>query len=103
MELDFTKMNGLIPAVVQDFKSKEVLMVGFMNKQAWEKTLKTDKVTFWSRTRKSLWTKGETSGNYLLVKKIFADCDKDTVLIYAQPLGPTCHTGKKSCFFKEVK
>jgi len=102
MNPDFEKMNGLIPAVIQDFKTKDVLMVGFMNKQAWEKTLQTKKVTFWSRVRNALWTKGETSGNFLNVKKIYMDCDDDTALIQAEPMGPTCHTGKKSCFFKEI-
>lgn len=101
--LDFDKMNGLIPAVIQDSKTGDVLMLGFMNQEAWEKTLKTGKVTFWSRTRNELWTKGETSGNFLLVKKILLDCDQDTVLIKAEPKGPTCHTGHQTCFFEEVK
>ena len=96
-------MNGLIPAVVQDYKTNEVLMVGFMNEEAWKKTMKTSKVTFWSRTKNELWTKGETSGNFLFVKKVYVDCDADTILIKAEPKGPTCHTGKKSCFFKEIK
>ena len=103
INLDFDKMNGLIPAVIQDSKTGDVLMLGFMNKEAWEKTLKIGKVTFWSRTRNELWTKGETSGNFLLVKKIFLDCDQDTVLIKAEPKGPTCHTGNQTCFFEEVK
>ncbi len=102
VNLDFSKMGGLIPVVVQNSETKEVLMVGFMNKEAWGKTLETKQVTFWSRTRKKLWTKGETSGNYLLMKKVFLDCDSDTLLIQAQPKGPVCHTGEKSCFFKEV-
>ncbi len=103
MDLDFEKMNGLIPAVIQDYKTHDVLMVGFMNKEAWKKTIKTNKVTFWSRTRNELWTKGETSGNYLFVKKIYFDCDGDTILVKAEPKGPTCHTGNKTCFFKEFK
>jgi len=103
IKLDFEKMNGLIPAIVQDYKTNEVLMLGFMNKEAWEKTRKIRKVTFWSRTRNELWTKGETSGNFLLVKKIYIDCDDDTILIKAEPKGPTCHTGNKTCFFKETK
>lgn len=103
MKLDFEKMSGLIPAVVQDYKTNEVLMVGFMNEEAWKKTMKIGKVTFWSRTRNELWTKGETSGNFLFVKKVYVDCDADTILIKAEPKGPTCHTGKKSCFFKEIK
>ena len=101
--LDFKKLGGLVPAVVQDAATKQVLMVGFMNKAAWKKTLKTKKVTFWSRTKKRLWTKGETSGNFLRVQKILADCDDDTVLIFAKPAGPACHTGNKTCFFKVVK
>ena len=103
MELDFKKMNGLVPAIVQDDKTNEVLMLGFMTEEAWKKTNETGKVTFWSRTRNELWTKGETSGNFLLVKKIYIDCDDDTVLIKAEPKGPTCHTGNKTCFFKEIK
>ena len=78
-------------------------MLGFMNKEAWEKTQKTGKVTFWSRTRNELWTKGETSGNFLFVKNIFIDCDDDTLLIKAEPKGPTCHTGNKTCFSNEIK
>ncbi len=103
MKIDFDKMKGLIPAIIQDVKTGEVLMLGFMNKEAWEKTLRISRVTFWSRTRKQLWTKGETSGNFLIVKKVYLDCDQDSVLIKAEPKGPTCHTGKKSCFFKEIK
>ena len=101
-KLDFEKMNGLIPAIIQNYKTNEILMLGFMNKEAWEKTQKTKKVTFWSRTRNELWTKGESSGNFLLVKKIYIDCDDDTLLIKANPKGPTCHTGNKTCFFKEI-
>ncbi len=100
--LDFRKMGGLVPAVIQDWKTKRVLMVGFMNKAACEKTLKTGKVTFWSRTKKRLWTKGETSGNFLAVKRVLTDCDDDTLLILAEPSGPVCHTGRKSCFYKAV-
>jgi len=74
-----------------------------MSKEAWKKTEKTGKVTFWSRTRNELWTKGETSGNFLLVKKVYIGCDNDTILIKAVPKGPTCHTGNKTCFFKEIK
>jgi phosphoribosyl-ATP pyrophosphohydrolase/phosphoribosyl-AMP cyclohydrolase len=96
-------MNGLIPAIVQDSKTSQVLMLGFMNKAAWKKTREIGRVTFWSRTRKALWTKGEKSGNFLEVKKIFTDCDCDALLIKALPKGPTCHTGKKSCFFEEIK
>lgn len=103
MNLDFEKMNGLVPAIAQDSQTHEILMLGFMNKEAWEKTLKTKKATFWSRARNELWTKGETSGNYLIVKKISIDCDEDTVLLQVEPRGPTCHTGNKTCFFKEIK
>ena len=103
MKLDFKKMEGLVPSIVQDNDTNEVLMLGFMNKDAWEKTKKSRKVTFWSRTRNELWTKGETSGNFLIVKKLFIDCDNDTILIKAKPKGPTCHTGNKTCFFKEIK
>lgn len=103
MALDFDKMDGLIPAIVQDTKTKKVLMLGFMNKRAFDRTLKTNRVTFWSRTRRKLWTKGETSGNFLLVDKVYVDCDKDTILIKAKPKGPVCHTGNETCFFREIK
>ena len=102
MELNFKKMNGLVPAIIQDYKTNEILMLGFMNEEAWQKTLKTKKVTFWSRTRNELWTKGETSGNFLFVKSIYLDCDDDTLLIKAKPKGPTCHTGNKTCFFNQM-
>ena len=102
VRLDFAKMDGLVPAIVQDVQTKEVLMLGFMNPAAWEKTLRTGLVTFWSRTRSELWTKGETSGNHLAVRKMWIDCDNDTILIEAEPKGPTCHTGNKSCFFEEL-
>ena len=96
--LDFDKMGGLVPAIIQDAKTKNVLMLGFMNQEAYEKTLQSGKVTFWSRTRQTLWTKGETSGNFLNVKKMYADCDADTLLIQADPVGPTCHRGTTACF-----
>jgi len=102
MEPDFKKMNGLVPVIVQDSKTKDVLMLGFMNKEAFEKTKNTGKVTFWSRTQNKLWTKGETSGNFLIVKGIYADCDNDAILVEAEPKGPTCHTGKKTCFFNKI-
>lgn len=101
-KLDFKKMDGLIPAIVQDQSTHTILMVGFMNEAAWAKTLSTGMVTFFSRTRNTLWTKGETSGNFLRVRRIFTDCDDDTVVIEATPHGPTCHTGADSCFFKEI-
>jgi phosphoribosyl-ATP pyrophosphohydrolase/phosphoribosyl-AMP cyclohydrolase len=98
MKLDFDKQNGLIPAIVQDYKTKKVLMLGFMNEEAYKKTLDTRMATFFSRSRNELWTKGETSGNYLYVKEVIADCDQDTILIKAEPTGPVCHTGKDTCF-----
>jgi len=98
MKPDFNKMNGLIPAVIQDYKTKTVLMVGFMNEEAYEKTLKIGKVTFYSRTKERLWTKGEESGNFLNIKEIILDCDEDTFLIKVEPVGPVCHTGSDTCF-----
>lgn len=101
MTLDFNKMNGLIPAIIQDDKTQKVLMLGFMNEEAYDKTLKTGKVTFWSRTKNALWTKGETSGNFLNVVSIKADCDNDTLLIKVNPDGPVCHTGTDTCWDEE--
>ena len=98
MEIDFNKMNGLVPAIIQDAKTMKVLMLGFMNEEAYNKTVETGKVTFYSRTRNTLWTKGETSGNYLHVVEILHDCDHDTVLIKAIPDGPVCHTGADTCW-----
>ena len=98
MEIDFEKMNGLVPAIIQDAHTKNVLMLGFMNKEAYEKTLETKKVTFWSRSRNCLWTKGETSGNFLNLVSIMNDCDNDTLLIKAIPEGPTCHKGTDTCW-----
>ena len=95
--------HGLVPAVVQDWRDGSVLMVGFMNREALDHTLKTKHVHFWSRSRRTLWEKGETSGHYLLVKDVFIDCDHDTVLVKAEPVGPTCHTGAVSCFFSKVE
>jgi phosphoribosyl-ATP pyrophosphohydrolase/phosphoribosyl-AMP cyclohydrolase len=98
-ELDAAKnADGLIPAVVQDEATLQVLMLGYMNREAYEKTLSTGRVTFWSRTRGTLWTKGETSGNYLELVSIHVDCDRDTLLVRAIPHGPTCHTGARNCF-----
>jgi phosphoribosyl-ATP pyrophosphohydrolase/phosphoribosyl-AMP cyclohydrolase len=97
-ELNFEKLNGLIPAIVVDKSSDKVLMLGFMNKTALKKTIETKLVTFFSRTRNELWTKGETSGNFLRLIEIMPDCDNDTLLIYAVPDGNTCHTGNYSCF-----
>lgn len=98
MKIDFSKNNGLVPAIVQDAKTNKVLMLGYMNQDAVEKTVEEKKVTFFSRSRQELWTKGETSGNELLVQKILLDCDQDTLLIKAEPTGPVCHTGKDTCF-----
>lgn len=96
--IDWNKVEGLVPAIVQDFQSSQVLMMGYMNPQALEKTLETKKVTFFSRTKERLWTKGETSGNVLQLENISLDCDNDTLLILVTPIGPTCHTGTTSCF-----
>ena len=98
MKIDFSKSAGLVPAVIQDTLSLQVLMVGYMNEEALEKTRKEGKVTFFSRSKNRLWTKGETSGNWLIVDEILTDCDNDTILIRAYPQGPTCHTGSASCF-----
>ena len=98
MTIDFDKMEGLVPAIIPDDKTLRVLMLGFMNKEAYEKTVETGKVTFWSRTKGRLWTKGETSGNYLNVVSIKNDCDNDTLLIKVNPVGPVCHTGADTCW-----
>lgn len=103
MKPDFTKLDGLIPAVVQDSQTRKVLMVGFMNEEAYQITKKGGKVTFYSRTREKLWTKGEESGNFLYVDKIINDCDNDTLLIKAKPAGPVCHTGSDTCFDEKNK
>ena len=99
--LDFAKFNGLISVTVQEPIGGKVLMAGFMNEEALAKTIETGKVTFFSRTRSTLWVKGETSGNFLLVKEIMQDCDNDALLIYANPTGPVCHTGSPTCFDKD--
>jgi phosphoribosyl-ATP pyrophosphohydrolase/phosphoribosyl-AMP cyclohydrolase len=98
MKIDFEKMNGLVPAIVQDATTKNVLMLGFMNQEAYDKTLATGHVTFWSRSRNCLWTKGETSGNFLNLVSIQNDCDEDTLLVKVHPQGPTCHTGADTCW-----
>ena len=101
---NFDKMNGLVPAIAQDYKTGEVLMLAFMNQQAWEATLNSGKATYWSRTRQELWVKGQTSGNQQIVKEIRIDCDEDTVLLkIEQQGGATCHTGHRSCFHKKVE
>jgi phosphoribosyl-ATP pyrophosphohydrolase/phosphoribosyl-AMP cyclohydrolase len=101
MKIDFKKSGGLVPAIIQDAKTKNVLMLGYMNEEAYEKTLATKKVTFWSRSRNCLWTKGETSGNFLHLVDIKVDCDNDTLLVNAHPDGPTCHTGTDTCWGEE--
>lgn len=93
--------DGLLPVIVQDACTLKVLMLGYMNEEAFNLTISSGKVTFWSRTRRKLWTKGETSGNFLIVKDMFADCDKDTLLVYADPVGPVCHRGTTACFDTE--
>ncbi len=98
MSLNFDKMGGILPAIIQDAQTNEVLMLGFMNQEAYEKTVSEGKVTFYSRTRERLWTKGEESGNFMDVVEILEDCDADTLLIRANPQGPACHTGMRTCF-----
>ena len=98
MKIDFEKGQGLVPAVIQDYVTRHVLMLGYMNEEAYRKTVETGKVTFWSRSRNTLWTKGETSGNFLNVIEIKNDCDGDTLLVKVRPDGPTCHTGADTCW-----
>lgn len=97
-DLDFNKLNGLVPAIIQDARTKNVLMLGFMNEEAYDKTVKTGKVTFFSRTKNRLWTKGEESGHFLNVVSMQVDCDRDTLLVLVNPVGPTCHNGTDTCF-----
>jgi phosphoribosyl-ATP pyrophosphohydrolase/phosphoribosyl-AMP cyclohydrolase len=101
VKIDFEKMGGLAPAVIQDDKTGKVLMLGFMNEEAFARTKETGKVTFFSRTKNRLWTKGETSGNTLQVTSILPDCDRDTLLVKVRPAGPVCHTGDDTCFGEE--
>jgi phosphoribosyl-ATP pyrophosphohydrolase/phosphoribosyl-AMP cyclohydrolase len=101
MEIDFEKTGGLVPVIIQDEQTLEVLMLGYMNQEAYDKTTKENIVTFFSRTKNRLWTKGETSNNFLHVKSMAIDCDNDTILIKVKPDGPTCHTGDRSCFKTE--
>lgn len=103
MKPDFNKTNGLLPVVIQDSVTMQVLMLGYMNEEAFKKTQKEQKVTFFSRSKNRLWTKGETSGNFLWVKEMFLDCDEDTLLIFAKADGPTCHKGTVSCFDNQLK
>ena len=99
MEIDFKKGEGLIPVIIQDAATNDVLMLGYMNRQSWEKTLETKKATFWSRSRQKFWIKGETSGHFQEVKEIYLDCDSDTLLLKVNQIGgAACHTGHRSCF-----
>ncbi|GLR16317.1 bifunctional phosphoribosyl-AMP cyclohydrolase/phosphoribosyl-ATP diphosphatase HisIE [Portibacter lacus] len=102
-DIDFEKMSGLVPAIIQDQNTLKVLMQGFMNKASFEKTIKDNKVCFYSRSKERLWTKGEESGNFLNVKEILLDCDKDSLLIKVDPVGPVCHTGSDTCWDEENK
>lgn len=104
IQLDFNKANGLIPAIVQDYQTGEVLMLAFMNKDAWNTTLSTGKATYFSRSQQALWVKGQTSGNTQIIKEIRIDCDDDTVLLKVEQIGKAaCHTGHRSCFFKKIE
>ena len=98
IQIDFEKMGGLVPAIIQDADTRQVLMLGFMNEEALHKTMETGHVTFWSRTRQTLWTKGETSGHFLNLVDMKTDCDNDTLLVRVHPIGPTCHTGTDTCW-----
>ena len=103
VKLDFTKFDGLLPAIVQDYETLEVLMVAFMNEEAWNATLETGKATYFSRSRGKLWVKGESSGNVQIVKEVSVDCDNDTVLLKVEQIGgAACHLGYKSCFFTQI-
>ncbi len=101
MNINFNKTDGLVPVIIQDYQTLEVLMLGYMNQEAFDKTSAEKVVTFFSRSKNRLWTKGETSGNFLHVKEVYLDCDQDTILIKAKADGPTCHTGSRSCFQTE--
>jgi phosphoribosyl-AMP cyclohydrolase len=104
MDLDFDKQGGLIPAVIQDHATGRVLMLGFMNREAFLRTVETGFATFWSRSRRKLWMKGETSGHRLVVKEIATDCDQDALLVRVEPLGPgVCHNGYRSCFYRTLR
>jgi phosphoribosyl-AMP cyclohydrolase len=103
LTLQFNKGNGLLPAIVQDYETKEVLMLAYINEQAWKKTLETGKAHYWSRSRNKLWLKGETSGHQQIIKKILVDCDEDTIIYQVEQIGgAACHTGHRSCFFRQV-
>jgi len=102
-KIDWNKGNGLLPVITQDYKTLQVLMLGFMNKKALQQTLQCGKMVYYSRTRKTLWLKGETSGCFQLIKKIYLDCDIDTLLITVEQIGNVCHTGNKTCFFNQIQ
>lgn len=104
MDLNFNKGDGLIPAIVQDAETKDVLMLAYMNRESWEATLKSGKATFWSRSRQKLWLKGESSGHVQIIKNIYIDCDDDTILLQVEQLGgAACHTGHRSCFYRKLE
>ena len=104
MDLNFNKSDGLIPAIVQDAETKDVLMLAYMNRESWEATLKSGKATFWSRSRQKLWLKGESSGHVQMIKNIYVDCDDDTILLQVEQLGgAACHTGHRSCFYRKLE
>jgi phosphoribosyl-ATP pyrophosphohydrolase/phosphoribosyl-AMP cyclohydrolase len=102
ISINFDKGNGLVPVVIQDNNTLQILMIGYMNEEAYKKSCEEGKVTFFSRSKNRLWTKGETSGNFLIIKEIITDCDNDALLIKVNPMGPVCHTGSKSCFGEEA-
>lgn len=103
IEPNFVKGDGLIPAIVQDAETKEILMMAYMNRESWEATLQTGKATYWSRSRQKLWLKGESSGHFQLIKDVFIDCDNDTILLQVKQLGEAaCHTGYRSCFYRKL-
>ncbi len=103
IEIDFGKGNGLVPVIAQDYATGDVLMMAYMNKEAWDKTLETGKVHYWSRSRNTLWLKGESSGHVQLLKEAYVDCDQDTILVKVEQLGgAACHKGYRSCFFRRV-
>ncbi|HNY51420.1 MAG TPA: phosphoribosyl-AMP cyclohydrolase [Smithella sp.] len=103
IEPNFSKGDGLVPAIVQDADTKDVLMMAYMNRESWEATLKSGKATFWSRSRQKLWLKGESSGNVQIVKAVFIDCDEDTILLQVKQIGDAaCHTGYRSCFYRKL-
>ena len=103
IEPNIAKGDGLVPAIVQDAETKEVLMMAYMNRESWEATLQTGKATYWSRSRQKLWLKGETSGHFQIIKAVFIDCDDDTILLQVKQLGgAACHTGHKSCFYRKL-